>query len=92
MQPVEISDIARSAGRKVLLKGWLRNRRSSGGILFLMLRDGTGTVQCVASKSVLGEEVFERAVKLPRESCIEIEGTALEDPRAPGGSRFPLRP
>jgi len=85
MQPVEISDIARSAGRQVLLKGWLCKRRSSGGILFLMLRDGTGTVQCVASKSLLGEEAFERAGRLQRESCIEIEGTALEDPRAPGG-------
>lgn len=85
MQPVEISEIARSAGRQVLLKGWLRNRRSSGGILFLSLRDGTGTVQCVAGKSALGAEAFERAGKLPRESCIEIEGTALEDPRAPGG-------
>ena len=85
MQPVEISEIAGSAGSQVLLKGWLRNRRSSGGILFLELRDGTGTVQCVAAKSVLGAEAFERAGKLPRESCIEIEGTALEDPRAPGG-------
>ncbi|MCU0638309.1 MAG: asparagine--tRNA ligase [Candidatus Krumholzibacteria bacterium] len=85
MQPVEISEIAGSAGRQVLLRGWLRNRRSSGGILFLELRDGTGTVQCVASKSVLGAEAFERAGKLPCESCIEIEGTAIEDPRAPGG-------
>ena len=67
------------------IRGWLSNRRSSGGIVFLIMRDGTGWLQCVAKRDVLGEEALEELEDLPVESVLELVGNAREDPRAPGG-------
>ena len=47
-----ISDIARYEGQQVTIDGWLHNRRSSGKIHFLIVRDGTGFIQAVMSKAV----------------------------------------
>ncbi len=59
--------------------------RSSGKILFILVRDGTGIIQCVVEKSSVPEELFETASSLTQESSIEITGTVREDRRAPGG-------
>jgi len=80
-----IEDIARYDGQRVELKGWLHNRRSSGKIHFLTLRDGTGFIQCVMSKQAVGEEIFRRADHLAQESDIVVTGTVRADSRAPGG-------
>jgi asparaginyl-tRNA synthetase len=80
-----IQDIARHEGQAVTLKGWLHNRRSSGKIHFLTVRDGTGFIQCVMSKKAVGDEVFTRADHLSQESSIVVEGTVRADSRAPGG-------
>jgi asparaginyl-tRNA synthetase len=80
-----IEDIARHDGQAVTLRGWLHNRRSSGKIHFLTLRDGTGFIQCVMSKAAAGEEAFTRADHLSQESSIVINGTVRADSRAPGG-------
>ncbi len=80
----EISRILTSEGRRKSIRGWLHNKRSSGGILFLIVRDGTGMIQCVLKKDTLGEEAFERIDKLPIESVVEIAGVVREDARAPG--------
>jgi asparaginyl-tRNA synthetase len=69
---------------RVKLRGWLHNRRSSGGILFLIIRDGTGFLQCTAKKDQLGEK-FSEIEALPLESTLEIEGEIVRDPRAPRG-------
>lgn len=69
---------------RVKLKGWLHNRRSSGGILFLIIRDGTGFLQCTAKKDQLGEK-FSEIEALPLESTVEVEGEVTRDPRAPRG-------
>jgi asparaginyl-tRNA synthetase len=82
---VYIEDIAGHAGQTVTLKGWLHNRRSSGKIHFLTLRDGTGFLQCVMSKAAVGEEAFARADHLSQESAMAVTGTARADARAPGG-------
>jgi asparaginyl-tRNA synthetase len=82
---VYIEDIARHQGQPVTLKGWLHNRRSSGKIHFLTLRDGTGFIQCVMSKQAVGEEVFTRADHLSQESAVVVHGTVRADSRAPGG-------
>jgi asparaginyl-tRNA synthetase len=58
---VYIDDIARHAGETVTLRGWLHNRRSSGKIHFLTLRDGTGFIQCVMSKAAVGDDAFGKA-------------------------------
>jgi asparaginyl-tRNA synthetase len=67
------------------LRGWLHNRRSSGGILFLIIRDGTGFLQCTAKRDQLGEEKFKEIEALPLESTLEIFGDVSQDPRAPRG-------
>ena len=85
MQVAEISHIGEFVGREVLLKGWVYNMRSSGKILFVILRDGTGMIQCVAEKSTIGDEQFEEASRLTQESSLQISGTVREDSRAPGG-------
>jgi len=80
-----IQDIARHAGQPVTLKGWLHNRRSSGKIHFLTVRDGTGFIQCVMSKQAVGEDAFKQADHLAQETSIVVEGTPRADARAPGG-------
>ena len=80
-----IEEIAGHQGQPVTLRGWLHNRRSSGKIHFLTLRDGTGFIQCVMSKAVVGEESFKRADHLAQESALIVHGTVRADARAPGG-------
>ena len=80
-----IDDIARYAGQHVTIRGWLHKRRSSGKIHFLTVRDGTGFIQAVMSKTAVGEHVFQRADHLGQETSLIIEGTARADTRAPGG-------
>ena len=58
MAHVYIEDIGRHEGAEVTIKGWLHNRRSSGKIHFLILRDGSGFIQCVMSKQAVGEEML----------------------------------
>lgn len=71
--------------QNVKVRGWLHNKRSSGGIHFLLVRDGTGIIQCTMKKDKVDAETFELAGKLPVESVIQLLGTVREDPRAPGG-------
>ena len=80
-----IRDIAAHEGQPVIIKGWLHNRRSSGKIHFLILRDGTGTIQAVMSKAAVGDEVFQKADHLGQESAVVVQGTVRADKRAPGG-------
>ena len=80
-----IDDISRYDGQKVTMRGWLHNRRSSGKIHFLTVRDGTGFIQAVMSTAAVGEAVFRRANRLGQESSLIIEGTVRADKRAPGG-------
>jgi asparaginyl-tRNA synthetase len=85
-----IEDIGKYAGQKVTLKGWLYNKRSSGKIHFLLVRDGTGIIQSVMSKGEVPDAVFESFDKLTQESSLEVDGTVREDKRAPGGYELTL--
>ena len=82
---IYIEDIATHDGQTVTLKGWLVNRRSSGKIHFLQVRDGSGFIQAVMSKAAVGDALFERAGHLSQESAIVVTGTVRADTRAPGG-------
>jgi asparaginyl-tRNA synthetase len=82
---VRIEDIAKFEGQAVTLKGWLAGRRSSGKIHFLQVRDGSGFIQAVMSKSAVGEDVFKQADHLSQESAIIVHGQVRSDSRAPGG-------
>ncbi len=80
-----IKDIGEFVGKEVTLKGWLYNKRSSGKIKFLILRDGSGYLQCVYFKGNVSEEIFELAGNIGQESSIEVTGIVKEEPRSPGG-------
>jgi asparaginyl-tRNA synthetase len=80
-----ISRIGEHEGQAVTLCGWLYNKRSSGKIQFLQLRDGTGVIQCVVVKSEVRPEVFETCERLTQESSLYIDGVVRADARSPIG-------
>jgi len=65
---VFIEDIGKHDGEEVTIKGWLHNRRSSGKIHFLIVRDGSGFIQAVMSKAAVGDEAFKNADHLSQET------------------------
>ena len=85
MRHVYIEKIGEHVGETVAIKGWLHNRRSSGKIHFLVVRDGTGFLQVVMGKNDVPEVTFEAADHLSQESAIIVTGTVREDKRAKGG-------
>lgn len=91
MSSVYIEDLAQHLGEELTLRGWLYNKRSSGKLHFLLVRDGTGICQCVASKADLGEEAFAAADHMGQETSLEVVGVARADQRAPGGIELTAR-
>ena len=82
---ITIGDASKHAGKTVSIPGWLYNLRKSGKIVFPLLRDGTGLMQCVAVKSALPEAVFDAIKDLTQESSVVFTGKIRADQRAPGG-------
>jgi len=80
-----ITDIASHVGQEVELRGWLYNWRSSGKLKFILLRDGTGVIQCVLSKKEVSDEVWQASETLAQETSLILRGTVNQDDRAPGG-------
>ena len=85
MTHVYVDKIGEHVGETVTIKGWLHNRRSSGKIHFLVVRDGTGFLQVVMGKNDVPEETFKAADHLSQESSVIVTGTVREDKRAKGG-------
>jgi asparaginyl-tRNA synthetase len=88
---VYIEDIGKHEGEDVTIKGWLHNRRSSGKIHFLILRDGSGFIQGVMSKAAVGDELFKAADHLSQETSLIVTGTARADKRAPSGYEIDVK-
>ena len=82
---VHIEDIAKYDGQQVTIKGWLTNRRSSGKLHFLQLRDGSGFIQAVMSKAAVGDELFTKADHLSQESAVIVHGLVKADARSKSG-------
>ncbi len=80
-----IEELSKYEGQEVEIKGWVYNKRSSGKIKFLLVRDGTGIVQCVIVKNLVPEEVFEKFDILTQESSLILRGKVRKEDRAPGG-------
>lgn len=80
-----IEEINKHDGQEVLLRGWLYNKRSSGKIHFLQIRDGSGFIQGVVVKNEVQEEVFKACKDLTQESSMEVIGIVQKDDRAPSG-------
>jgi asparaginyl-tRNA synthetase len=79
-----INKIGESVGQTVTIKGWLHNRRSSGKIHFLVVRDGTGFLQVIMGKRDVDDATFQRADHLSQESAVIVTGTVQEHPKHPG--------
>jgi asparaginyl-tRNA synthetase len=88
---VYIEDIGAHEGEEVTIKGWLHNRRSSGKIHFLILRDGSGFIQGVMSKAAVGDDLFRAADHLSQETSVIVTGTARADTRAPSGFEIDVK-
>jgi asparaginyl-tRNA synthetase len=88
---VYIEDIGKHEGEDVTIKGWLHNRRSSGKIHFLIVRDGTGFIQAVMSKAAVGDDSFKAADHLSQETSVIVTGTARADKRAPSGYEIDVK-
>jgi asparaginyl-tRNA synthetase len=82
---ITIHEISAHVDSLVELRGWVSNRRSSGKIRFVQLRDGTGMVQCVFVSGQVPDNAFETADKAPYESSVVINGIVRRDPRSPSG-------
>jgi asparaginyl-tRNA synthetase len=85
LQTVRIGDFRAHAGQEVRIRGWVHNKRSSGKLQFLIVRDGSGFAQAVVSRAAVPAEAWDAADKAGQESSIELVGKVREDKRAPGG-------
>ena len=91
MESIQVVDIGRYEGQEVVLRGWLYNKRSSGKLHFLQLRDGSGVVQCVVFKGDVEAELFERCNHLPQESSLVVRGQVRREARSPIGYEVGVR-
>ncbi len=78
-------------GEEAKIRGWLYTSRSSGGIQFLEIRDGSGVMQCTLNKRDMDDETFEEVEKYPLETALELKGRVKKDERAPGGWELRVR-
>ena len=82
---VRIAELPNFAGDAVVVRGWVTHLRSSGKIAFIVMRDGSGTLQTVLAKNAVSGDAWERFAQLTQETSIAITGQVREDKRAPGG-------
>src|SRR5919108_3104204 len=80
-----IAEIARHEGQTITLAGWVAHKTEKGKLVFIRLRDGSGTIQCVVFKKNVSDEVFTAAQQLTQESSCRVTGAVRADERAPGG-------
>lgn len=82
---VRLSDLGERIGQTVEIRGWVYDKRSSGKVRFLLVRDGSGIAQAVLAGHTVPEEVFARYDDATQESAVIVRGEVREDRRAPGG-------
>src|SRR3990172_2484 len=81
---IRVDRIARYESREVQVRGWVYNRTHKGKLVFLLVRDGHGFVQCVVFKNDVDAELFDQITRLPQESSVIVTGPVRKDPRSPG--------
>lgn len=91
MKKIMIHEMPNHAGETVRIGGWLANKRSSGKIAFLQLRDGSGFVQGVVVKEVVGEEIFAKAKSMTQESSLYITAEVTVDERSTFGYELQVK-
>jgi len=90
LNSVRIADIGGYEGQEVRIQGWLYNKRSSGKIYFLIVRDGSGFVQAVAVRGEILDDQYDLCGALTQESSIIVTGRVRADERAMGGFELTL--
>jgi asparaginyl-tRNA synthetase len=85
MTAVTINELPSHVGDVVTLRGWAVTTRSSGKIAFLVLRDGSGQVQCVVSRKEVADTDWQAFGAITQETSVEVTGTVRAEPRSPGG-------
>lgn len=88
---IRVEEAATHVGEEVEIRGWLYNKRSSGRIHFLVIRDGSGLMQAVMAKADVSAEAFAAADRLTQESAVRVSGVVRADQRAPGGFELVVR-
>lgn len=81
---IRVDQIENYTDQEVDIQGWVYNRTDKGKLVFLLVRDGSGFVQCVAFKGDLEENIFDQIMRIPQETSVIITGKVREDKRAPG--------
>ena len=84
MKVIRVNEISSYLGEEICLEGWVRNVRSNGKLVFIIFRDGSGEVQCVAFKPGLGESIFKKVESLTLESSVRIKGTPKQHQKKEG--------
>ncbi len=84
MELVTVNHAAENEGQEVTIQGWVYNRTDKGKLVFLLVRDGTGFIQCVAFRNDLPPEIFEQIMRLTQETSVIVTGKVRIDRRAPG--------
>ena len=85
MPPVRIKELPQHLGERVIVNGWLYNKRSSGKLQFPIVRDGSGYLQCVVVKKEVSEETWKAVEEVTQESSVRVTGSVRAEARAPGG-------
>ena len=85
------SVLSSKPGESVRVLGWVHSKSIVGGIVFIIVRDGSGTIQAAGKKDIAGERVFDTLRNVTRESAILVGGVVREDPRAPGGGEISVK-
>ncbi|MCX7973595.1 MAG: asparagine--tRNA ligase [Candidatus Aminicenantes bacterium] len=91
MKRIYIEEISQHKGEEVEIRGWVYNKRSSGKVRFLLVRDGTGLVQTTIFSQVKDHPLFQKFDELTQESSVIVQGQVIEDQRAPGGYEIMVR-
>jgi asparaginyl-tRNA synthetase len=91
MKTVRIEDFGAHVGQTVRVCGWIHNKRSSGKLQFVIVRDGSGYAQAVVSKKAIAPEAWDALDAAGQESSLELVGGVRADARAPGGFEVDVR-
>lgn len=88
MERTYTNDALKMTGKEALIQGWVSETRKLGGIIFIVIRDRSGSLQVAVPKAKVGEELFKKAEELKKESVVSIKGTINASKQAPGGAEL----
>lgn len=91
MKQIYISELSKYEGQEISISGWIYHKRSSGKVRFIVIRDGSGYLQCVYFKGNVTPEVFELTDTLGQESSVTVKGIVKKTDKAPGGYEIDAR-